>query len=391
MGLLDGVVVLEMAQVITGPMAGLLLADLGADVIKIESPSQGDSFRRWDGGSGSSISSSFAAYNRGKRSCAIDTQTDEGKLAYRRLARQADVVIENFRPGVMDRAGIGWSALRVDNPRLVYLSISGMGARGPRRDEPTYDAVAQALSGLWSQFTDLDDPEPVGPPLADQLTGLYGALGVLAALHERTRSGRGRLVETSMFASCLAFQTLGVSSVLLDGEVPGRMSRARSSLSFSFVGADGLAFCVHLSSQQKFWEILCRALGDDGLARDDRFVEKRARSSRYDELRAELQRRFLTRNRDEWLGELARHGVPASPIQRLDEALEDPQFHALGLGVAAAAGGSTGVRNAIALDGEYVHGTRPVPELGHDTDDVLRAFGFGVSELDDLRTGGTIR
>lgn len=391
MGLLEGVVVIEMAQVITGPMAGLLLADLGADVIKVESPTHGDSFRRWDGGTGTSISSSFAAYNRGKRSCAVDTQTEAGKSAYRRLVERADVVIENYRPGVMDRAGIGWASLCERNPRLVYCAISGMGSTGPRRDDPTYDAVAQALSGLWSQFTDLADPEPVGPPLADQLTGLYAALGVLAALHERERTGRGRLVETSMFASCLAFQTLGVAATLLDGEVPKRMTRARNSLSFAFVGADGLAFCVHLSSQQKFWEVLCRALEDQALATDERFVAKRERTSRYDELRAELQRRFLTRDRDAWLSILALHGVPAAPLQRLDEALDDPQFHALDLGVPVVPGATPGVRNAVAVDGAYQFATRPVPELGMDTEAVLGSVGFDGAELESLRAGGTIR
>lgn len=391
MGMLDGVVVIEMAQVISGPMCGLLLADLGADVIKVESPGRGDSFRHWDGGDGSSVSSSFAAFNRGKRSCAIDTRTRAGKDVYRRLVASADVVVENFRPGVLDDAGIGWQALSELDPRLVYCSISGMGSHGPRAGEPTYDAVAQALSGMWSQFTDMSRPEPVGPPLADQLTGLYAASGILAALHERGRTGAGRLLEVSMFGSCMAFQTLGASAALIDGAVPDRSSRARSSLSFAFVGADGEPFCVHLSSQQKFWELLCRALGDDELAVDARFVAKRDRTSRYEELRHALQERFSRRDRSAWLAQLQRHGVPASPIQRLDEALADPQFDALGLGIPAGPETTPGVRCPIAVDGSHGWGTRPVPELGASTDDVLAGVGFAEDELERLRSEGVLR
>jgi len=157
--LLSGVTVIEVANVITGPYAGMLLADLGADVIKVESP-EGDQFRRWQAES-DDIRSAFAAYNRGKRSVVLDLKSPEGRQALERLVATADVMIENFRPGVMDRLGVGWSRLSEVNPRLVYCYVSGMGSTGPERSRPTYDAVAQALSGLWSQLTDMSDPQPV--------------------------------------------------------------------------------------------------------------------------------------------------------------------------------------------------------------------------------------
>ena len=245
--LLDGVVVLEVAQVITGPMAGLQLAELGADVVKVEPPERGDSFRRWEGG-GDGVPSSFAAYNRGKRSVTLDLKTARGRDLYTRLAGRADVVLENFRTGAMDAAGIGPDALRHRHPRLVYCSITGMGTTGPRASQPTYDAVAQATSGLWSQFTDLAAPEPLGPPLADQLTALYATIGVLAALDRRNRTGAGSTVEVSMLSACMAFQTLAITGILAGGEVPDRTTRPRLSLTFALRGADGLPFCVQLSS-----------------------------------------------------------------------------------------------------------------------------------------------
>ncbi|MCZ6564207.1 MAG: CaiB/BaiF CoA-transferase family protein, partial [Deltaproteobacteria bacterium] len=182
--LLKKIKVLEMAHVISGPYAGMLLADLGADVIKVEMPGTGDYFRIWDG-KDDAIRPSFAAYNRGKRSVTINVQTQSGQELYLRLASKVDVVLENFRPGTLERFGVGYEAIREENPDVIYCSLTGMGPTGPYKHRPTYDAIAQAMSGLWSQLTDMDRPEPVGPAISDQLSGLYAAYGILGALVSR--------------------------------------------------------------------------------------------------------------------------------------------------------------------------------------------------------------
>lgn len=384
---LEGVTVLEIAQVITGPMAGLQLAELGADVVKVEPPDRGDSFRRWEGG-GDGVPASFAAYNRGKRSVTLDVKTAAGRELYLRLAGRADVVLENFRPGVMDAAGIGPTQLRSRYPRLVYCAITGSGTTGPRASQPTYDAVAQATSGLWSQFTDLAAPEPLGPPLADQLTALYATIGVLAALERRGRTGEGATVEVSMLSACMAFQTLALTGVLAGEGVPDRATRARRSLTFAFLGADGLPFCVHLSSPQKFWEALCEALGEPALAADPRFAAKRDRTAAYDELRAVLQERFATRTRAEWLGQLAAHQVPAAAIQHLGEVVEDEQPRAIGMLPDAA--GRPFLAGAVSCDGDRCAAAAPPPPLGADTDAVLAELGCTVADVARLRAEGVV-
>lgn len=385
--LLEGVVVLEIAQVITGPMCGLQLAELGADVVKVEPPARGDSFRRWEG-TGGEVPASFAAYNRGKRSITLDVKTEKGRQLYKRLAARADVVIENFRPGVMDAMGLGPRSLRAQFPGLVYCSITGSGTTGPRADQPTYDAVAQAASGLWSQFTDLADPEPLGPPLADQLTALYATIAVLAALERRSRAGVGTDVEVSMLSACMAFQTLALTGVLAGEDVPDRATRARRSLTFAFTGADNLPFCVHLSSPQKFWVALCEALGQPELAADPRFAAKRDRTAAYEELRAVLQSHFSGRTRAAWLECLAANGVPAAPLQNLGEVVEDEQVRAIGM--LPEIDGRRFLAGAASCNGRRAAATAPPPGLGTDTDAILTDLGCTPDEMARLRAEGVV-
>src|SRR5215218_9644977 len=212
---LTGVRIVEMANVISGPYTGMLLADLGADVIRVEMPGSGDVFRLWDGTAGA-MRPQFAAYNRGERSITINVRHEGGREAYLRLAATADVVLENFRPGTLDRMGVGYDEVRAENPSVIYCNITGMGLSGPSHDRPTYDAIGQALSGLWSQLTDMQNPEPVGPPLCDQLASLYAVYGVLAALFSREKTGRGQRLEASMLGAGLAFETTPVADYLMD-------------------------------------------------------------------------------------------------------------------------------------------------------------------------------
>jgi crotonobetainyl-CoA:carnitine CoA-transferase CaiB-like acyl-CoA transferase len=389
MPLLDGVRIVEVANVITGPFAGMLLADLGADVLKVEAPS-GDPFRRWQAES-DDVRPAFAAYNRGKRSIGVNLKDEAGQALFRQLVASADVVIENSRPGVMDKLGLGWETLREVNPRLVYCYVSGMGTTGPDRDRPTYDAVAQAVSGLWSQFSDLADPQPVGPPMADQITGLYAAMSILAALRQRDATGQGTRVEVSMLASCLGFQTAGVADFTIEGKVATTSSRARSSQSYAFVGSDGLPFAVHLSSPQKFWRGLCRVVGMPELADDPRYAVKSARIAHYAELRQLLGEVFATQPRDVWLVALADNDVPAAPILRIDEAVEHPQVRAIDVVDRDGPPRLRGlVRSPVVVGGRHCAADRPPPLLGEDTASVLEELGVPAQERDGLHRAGSV-
>jgi crotonobetainyl-CoA:carnitine CoA-transferase CaiB-like acyl-CoA transferase len=389
MTLLDGVKIVEVANVITGPLAGMLLADLGAEVVKVEAPS-GDPFRRWEAES-DDVRPAFAAYNRGKRSFGLNLKDEQGRVLFTSLVASADVVIENSRPGVMDRLGLGWDVLRAVNPRLVYCYVSGMGTTGPDRDRPTYDAVAQALSGLWSQLTELAAPEPVGPPMADQLTGMYAAMAVLAALRGRDATGEGLRVEVSMLSSCLAFQAAAVADATINGKIAGKTSRARSSQSYAFVGSDGGAFTIHLSTPQKFWVGLCRAVGMPELAADERYVTKSARIAAYDDLRLLLAGVFATRPRDEWLEVLATHDVPAAPILTVSEAVDHPQVRAVDVVDRESGPRLRGlVRSPVQVDGRHCAADRPPPLLGEDTAALLDELRVGLEEQERLRAEGTI-
>ena len=388
--MLAGIKVLEMANVISGPYGGMLLADLGAEVIKVEMPGAGDPFRNW-AGEGAGVRPAFAAFNRGKKSITVNVKTEEGKELYLRLASEVDVVLDNFRPGFLDKLGVGYDAIRKTNPEVVYCAATGMGTVGPYRDRPTYDAIAQAMSGLWSQLSDVDDPEPVGPPLSDQLTGLYTAYGILGALVSKLKTGKGRKINVSMLGASLAFQPLAVADYLLSGKVANKSSRPHLSQSYTFVGKDGLSFAVHLSSPPKFWKALLETVGREELEKDPRFIKKADRVAHYDELRAELQAEFSKRAREQWLTELVANDVPTGPIYTIEEALGDPQVKALDMVRTFGTG-----ERATPLVGYGVddperprdEAQRPVPGLGEHTREILAAIGYGDEEIEALvRTG----
>lgn len=373
--LLEGVRVIESAAVITGPFAGMMLADLGADVIKVEPPA-GDQFRRWESDE-VGVLPTFAAYNRGKRSIQVDLKSQEGRELYERLVASADVVIENFRPGAMERLGLGYEQLKQRHPQLVYCHISGMGTTGPDRDKATFDAVAQAMSGLWSQLTDLSDPEPVGPPFADQLTAAYAVMGILAALQRRHTTGLGTKVETNMLAACLAFQAPSVASFTHDGEVAAKTSRARQSQSYAFVAGDNLPFAVHLSTPKKFWAGLCQAAGLPELVDDPRYDTKPKRMAAYDELHETFDKVFRGRPRQYWLDRLEAQDVPCAPILTVAEAVNHPQVVANDLveSMDAEPGRAGLVKSPLRVDGRQLAAPRPAPRLGAGADSVLEELG----------------
>ncbi|SDT72466.1 CaiB/BaiF CoA-transferase family protein [Jiangella sp. DSM 45060] len=328
-GPLAGLRVIELAQYISGPFAGKLLADLGADVLKVESPS-GDPMRRWEGGD-ADTSPQFAAYNRNKSGLVLDLKTDAGRDELTRLVATADVLIENFRPGVTARLGVGYPELERVNPRLIVCSITGFGPDGPYAGRPAYDTVISALSGMYSQVVPAGTMRPLGPAFSDLLSGMSAAQAVLAALHARQRTGRGEHVEVSMLGSVVDFLTEPVSTYLRTGEVSQPDSRPRRAQAFACVGSDGGAFVVHLSVPEKFWTGLLDVLERPDLAHDPRFATRENRVRQYDALDAVLKEITAARPREHWLRRLTAADIPHAALNGVEDLLADPQVAHLAL------------------------------------------------------------
>src|ERR1700723_2458674 len=284
---LSGIRVVEQGTFITGPCAGMMLADLGADVIKVESK-DGDPYRTYQGGH---YSPHFQAYNRNKRSVALDLKSPGERLIFEGLIREADVFIQNFRPGTAARLGGGAERLLEINPRLIYCSISGFGSSGPYVERPSYDSVAQALSGFLSVVVDADRPRFLGPALADAITGIYGAYGVLGALVQRGRTGSGSLVEVSMLEAMAHFAVEPFAAFFALGSTPTSSDRPRLAQAYILRTADKRLIAIHLSSLEKFWDGLVTALDSPELGTDTRFNPREHRIAEYDTLRVELDAR----------------------------------------------------------------------------------------------------
>jgi formyl-CoA transferase len=304
----------------------MLLADLGAEVIKIETPEGGDPFRNWGK---QDYNGTFGSMNRNKKSVTLDLKSDEGRASARRLALTADVIVENFRSGAMDRLGLGYQELSAESPRLIYCSITGFGSRGPYRHRPGYDTVGQAMSGLLAVLTDRDSPQPMGVSLSDHLAGTFAAYGVLAALMARTSTGRGQKVETSLLQATLSFLGENASNYFEDGRIPTRATRCQRAQVFAFKAGDGLPFVIHLSSPEKFWRGLLKATEREELASDERFRSRDARIKNYDALVAELTITFQAKSRTEWIELLQAQDVPSGPLNTIDEVFADPQVISL--------------------------------------------------------------
>jgi crotonobetainyl-CoA:carnitine CoA-transferase CaiB-like acyl-CoA transferase len=325
---LEGIRIVEIANYVAGPFAGLLLGDLGAEVVKIEMPPGGDPYRSWESGT---YSSAFYAHNRNKRSIVLDLRTPRGLEVARALSERADVLIENSRVGAMERLGLGYEALRQTNPRLIYCSITGFGSAGPYVDRPGYDTLGQAVSGLLSQLTDQQQPQPMGIALSDHLAGLYAAYGILGALAARDRTGQGQRVDTSLLQASIGVVAENLTRTLASGEALTRESRVRTAQVFAFTDRDGRPFVIHLSSPEKFWLSLLDAVSYPELSTDPRFTTRPARQANREAIEELLSGIFSQGTREEWLERLQAHDVPCAPLSSLDEVIADPQVHHLGL------------------------------------------------------------
>jgi crotonobetainyl-CoA:carnitine CoA-transferase CaiB-like acyl-CoA transferase len=367
---LTDVRVLDLGSYISGPCAAVLLAEMGADVVKVEPPA-GDPFRKWESGG---LNATFVAFNRGKRSVVLDLKTDQDRARLLDLVRTADVLVENFRPGVMERLGIGWDVLSGIRPELVHCSISGFGSGGPYAAMPAYDGVALGYSGLAGLLLDPEDPRLRGPALADAITGHSAAFAVLAALHARHRTGQGEHLEISMLGALVHFLHSAVAKNVVEGRDETPYLRPHSSQAYVWATRDQRQVLVHMSSPPKFWEALCAAVGREDLLTDERYAKRSDRQKHYEALRAELAPIFAGKDRDEWLQILQSHGVPCAPVNAVSEALQDPQLQHLGIIDVLDEpdiGPMPQIRPPALFGGTALPAVRRAPHLGEHTDELL--------------------
>jgi formyl-CoA transferase len=387
---LKGVRVVELSTVITAPLTGLMLAELGAEVVKVEHPQGGDPFRNFRGGQ---YSPNFVAYNRGKRSIQLDLRTEAGRAVLLKLIARADVLLENYRPGVLDKLRLGDDALRAANPRLIHCSITGFGGSGPYSARPAYDNVAVALSGIASLQLDPQHPQSSGPTIADNATGMFACYGILGALYERERSGRGHRVGVNMLEAGIAFIPDPFANYTRAGIVSDRLTRVAASQSFAFRCGDGKLLAVHLSSQPKFFEAMATALERPDLVRDERFLTRDLRIANYGELTRVLGEIVERKPRAHWMSVLEANDVPFAPVQGLQDVLDDPQVRHLGTFYTQrhpSEGEITAIHRPVLIDGAREGGTLPAPTLGEHTDEVLAELGYGADEIAKLRATSAI-
>jgi crotonobetainyl-CoA:carnitine CoA-transferase CaiB-like acyl-CoA transferase len=383
---LAGIRVLEQGTFITGPCAGMMLADLGADVIKIESP-EGDPYRSYQGGQ---YSPHFQAYNRNKRSLALDMKLKGDCALFDKLAAEADVYIQNFRPGTAERLGAGVTRLQGLNPRLVYCSISGFGSSGPYSDRPSYDSVAQALSGFLSVVVDNRRPQFLGPALADAITGMYASQGVLAALVQRGRSGRGSHVEISMLEAMAHFAVEPFAAFFALGETPTSADRPRLAQAYILRTADSRLIAIHLSSLEKFWQGLVAALDAPELKEDPRFNPRERRIAEYETLRVELDTRFARQPLEHWVRRLQAEDVPYAPVNLIDDVVRDPQVEHLGIVVPIDSPhtATRAVRPAAQFDGSRARSVSAAPMLNQHGESIRAALNAGTAWPESARSAG---
>lgn len=393
-GPLEGVRVLEVCQVMAGPFCGCLLADMGADVIKIENPDGGDSARRlgryFDGGE----AHGFMNLNRNKRSLAVNMKSPGGAALMKELARGADALVENIRPGTMDRLGLGYEELRKRSPGLIYASISGYGGTGPFAGKAGFDLVSQGLSSLMS-FTGEPGgaPAKIPVPICDLNAGMYAALSVLSAYIHRQRTGEGQRIDVALTDAGLGYTFWQASQFFPSGEPPAPLGSAHEMTApyQAFRCQDG--YLALGAANQRNWELFCRAIGREDLMRRAEYATDGLRRENYAALARELEEAFASKTRDAWVALLDTAGVPCGPILNMAETFAHPQIQAreMSVEVEHPRAGRTRVLGFPPKLSETPVGVRaPAPCLGEHTDEVLREFGKTDAQIRGLRDAGAV-
>jgi crotonobetainyl-CoA:carnitine CoA-transferase CaiB-like acyl-CoA transferase len=386
---LAGIRVLELARILAGPWAGQVLADLGADVIKVERKGTGDDTRGWgppfvEGADGKHIGSAyFHAANRGKRSIDMDFDSEDGRRIVRKLVARSDILIENFKVGGLAKFGLDYKSLAPENPRLIYCSVTGFGQDGPYAQRAGYDLMAQGIGGIMD-LTGMAGGEPtrIGIPVSDIFTGCYSVIGVLAALAEREKTGKGCYVDTALVDSTVGVLSNQALNYMVSGNVPKRIGNAHANIVpyQVFPAADG--HLIIATGNEAQYVKLCNVLGAPELAQDERYEGNVNRLKHRDELIEKLSALTSHIRRDDLLEKLEKMQVPAGPINDVAQVFEDPQVIHRGMKLdlpsAAAKGGSIpGVRTPIVMDGWRAASERPSPRLGEHSAEILREIGEG--------------
>jgi crotonobetainyl-CoA:carnitine CoA-transferase CaiB-like acyl-CoA transferase len=391
-GPLTGLKVVDFTRVLSGPFATMILADLGADVIKIEDPRQGDDTRQWGPPFVEEESAYFMSVNRNKRSLALDLKSEGGKVVAHRLVAEADIVVENFRPGVAAKLGLGYPELSSGNPGLIYASISGYGQTSSEAAKPGYDPIMQARSGLMSITGDrAGSPSRVGVASADISAGMWTAIGVLSALVSRAQSGRGQCIDISLLDAQVSWLTNVAGAWFASGNVPARYGTGHPSIvpSEAFDAADGMLMVA--AGNDKMWSRMACALGIDDLAADYRFATNAQRVANREELREKLEHEFSTAGTAVWLEKLDAAGVPASRVNTVGEALTDPLLRERDMIVElehSTVGLVRSLGNPVKLSETPPTMRFAPPVLGQHTRDVLLETGLTEQEIDALLDSG---
>jgi crotonobetainyl-CoA:carnitine CoA-transferase CaiB-like acyl-CoA transferase len=389
---LDGITVLDLTRVLSGPYCTMLLADMGARVVKIEQPKKGDDTRAWGPPFLEGESAYFLSINRNKESVTLDFKHPQGRPVLDGLLAKADVVVENFRPGTLARLGLDYASLAQKFPRLIYCSVSGFGQTGPRRKQPGYDAVMQGEGGLMSITGAADGPPyRLGVAIADIVSGMFAAYGVAMALIARERSGRGQEVDIAMLDAVAALLTYQAGNFFASGKVPARLGNRHPSIVpyETFAASDG-EFVLAVGNDQQ-WRTFCELAG---LPDDPRFATNRQRVTGYDELRPFVADRLRTQTRQYWIERLTAAGVPCGSVRNLQELFDDPQLQAREM-IARVEHATIGSLRTLGVPvklSDTPGAVRtPPPTLGQHTDAVLsRELGLSADDIDALRRDSVI-
>ena len=392
-GPLAGIRVIDLTRVLAGPFATQTLGDLGAEVLKVEPPGGGDETRRFppflDG-----ESHYFLGINRNKKGLVVDLQRKEGADILRRMVKEADILVENYRPGVMDRLGLGYAELAKLNPRLIYCAISGFGLTGPMRDKPSFDIVTQALSGALSINGERGHmPVKLGIPLGDMVGGVFGPIAILAALHERTLTGKGRLIDISLHDGLIGMLGYFAQLAFITGDNPPPMGSSHPNIVpyGSFPASDGSIIIAVLS--ESFWGKLCEALERPDLAAEPRFSSPTLRRDHRDELDGLIAEVTRTRTVAEWQQRLTEADVPHAPVLGVTAALAHPQALAREMVVETehpTIGPMRVVGRPVKFPGSPQRPVTAPPTLGQHTAAVLAGLGYSEAEIEELRRAGVI-
>lgn len=386
---LEGVIVLDLSRVLAGPYASMILADFGADVIKIEMPGQGDDSRAFGPFVGQE-SVYFMSLNRNKRSMTLNLKHPEAQDIFKKMVAKADVVLENYRPGVMDGFGLGYDVLKKINPRLIYAACSGFGQTGPYRHRPAYDVIVQGMGGIMS-ITGQEGGEPtrVGASIGDITAGLFTAIGIMMALYHRNVTGEGQMVDVGMLDCQVAILENAIARYYASGKAPEPIGNRHPSITpfEAFKAKDG--YVIIAVGNDRLWQEFCQLIGRPELVKDERFVTNPKRTENQKALKAILDTIFPTKTVDEWLTELDKAGIPCGPINTVDRVVKDPHIQERHMVVETQHPVAGKVKMAgvpIKMSATPGAVERPAPTLGQHTEEILREMlGLTSQEVADLR------